>query len=489
MKYILAHDFGTSGDKASLFTIEGKFVKTKTVGYKTHYSNGTWAEQDPADWWNAFCQSTKELIEGVNAEDILCVAFDGTNPNCLCVDENCNPLYPAILWQDARSSEECTELTELLPKKYTKDYPNGRMKADRTLPKLLWIKKHHPEVFEKTYKVLPVLHNYIIMKLTGKAICDITSAGSTAFMNPERTHWSQEVLDLAGIPMSMLPEVHERTDIVGEITEEFTPLCGLAPGTKLVCGTGDTGCTSIGAGLIKTGDMYFSGGTSAGIVLIPDPEKKPVYKNQLTASSGSSLSWLKNTLCVPEQIEAKETGRDVYDIINEKVDSAPVGSNGVIFHPYLAGEREPRNNPKAKGSFVGISLTTTREDMMRSVIEGIGFNIGVIVDRIRDAGYKVDSLLIVGGLGKGDVTRQIFADIMDVELRALKYMDEAATVGCAVLGGMAMGIYEDESAVEKFMEISSITKPNPENVKKYAKLKPIFEKIYQGLEPVYPDLY
>ncbi len=489
MKYILAHDFGTSSDKASLFTTEGKFVKTKTVGYKTHYSNGTWAEQNPDDWWNAFCQSTKELVEGVNVEDILCVAFDGTYPNCLCVDKDCNPLYPAIIWQDARSSEECDELTALLPKKYTEGYPNGKMKSDRTLPKLMWVKKHYPEVFEKTYKVLPTLHSYIIMKLTGKAVCDMSCAGSTAFMNPEKTAYSKELLDLTGIPESILPEVHKRTDVVGEIPAEMVSVCGLAAGTKLVCGTGDTGCTSIGAGLIKPGDVYFSGGTSAGIVVNPDPTKKESLKGLLTASSGSSLSWLKNTICVPEQMEAKETGRDVYDIINEKVAAAPVGSNGVMFHPYLAGEREPRNNPKAKGSFVGISLTTTREDMMRSVIEGIGFNIGVILDRVRAAGYKADSLLIVGGLGKGEVTRQIFADIMNVELRALKYMDEAATVGCAVLGGIALGIYEDETAVEKFMEISGVTKPNPENVKKYAKYKPIFEKIYQGLEPVYPDLY
>ncbi len=486
-KYILAHDFGTSGDKASLFTTEGKFVKTKTVGYQTHYSNGSWAEQDPEDWWDAFCKGTKQLVEGIEVKDILCVAFDGTFPNCLCVDREGKALYPAMIWQDARSAKECEELTSMIPEKYIKHFPRGRMGMDRTLPKLYWIKKNRPDVFEKTFKVFPSVQDYIIMKLTGKAICDYANGGSTAMMNIERTDWSDEILEIAGIPRSMMPSLHNRTDIVGEITEEFSALCGLAAGTKLVCGTGDTGCTSIGAGLLKPGDAYMNGGTSAGIILKPYPDKPAA--GGLTASSGSSFSWLKNTICKYEQMLSAQTGRDVYDIINEEIASASIGSNGVMFHPYLAGERAPRNNQMAKGSFVGISLTTSRADMLRSVIEGIGFNINVILQRVRDAGYPIESLLIVGGLGKGKITRQIFADIMNVELRTLKYMDETATVGCAVLGGIAMGIYADESAVEKFMEIGEITKPIPENVKKYERLKPIFEKIYEGLEPVYPYLY
>ena len=233
-----------------------------------------------------------------------------------------------------------------------------------------------------------------------------------------------------------------------------------------------------------------NGGTSAGILALVNKGEDVRCIGGLTASSGTSFSWLKNQICKYEQELAKQTGRDVYDIINESIASAPVGSNGVMFHPYLAGERDPRNNGKAQGSFVGISLTTKREDILRSVIEGIGFNIGVIMDGVRAQGLDVKSVVIVGGLGKGEITRQIFADIMDVEIRAPKYMEEAATIGGAVLGGIAMGIYEDEaSALEKYLEIAATTRPNPENVAKYAKLKPIFEKIYEGLYDVYPDIY
>ena len=482
MEYILAHDFGTSADKASLFTTEGQFVRTKTVSYPTYYSFGTHAEQDPEDWWKAFCESTKALLEGIDAKRVLCVAFDGTYPNCLCVDKNLKPLHKAMIWQDSRSYVEAREISALLPPKYTAGRPNNVLPTDRTLSKLLWVKKNQPEIFLNTYKIFPSVMDYIILKLTGNTVCDMETGGGTAMMNVERTDWSDEVLQIAGVPKSMMPELHKRTDIVGEVPEAFSKECGLAAGTKLVMGTGDSACTSIGAGMLNEGDAYMNGGTSAGILAKGAGGKK---LGGQTTSSGSSLSWLKNNICLEEQILAKQSGRDVYDIIGEEISKVPIGSNGVLFHPYLAGERAPRNNPRAKGSFVGITLTSTRFDLMRSVVEGIGLNVNLILQSVRDQGYDIKRIPIVGGMGKGPVVRQIFADIMNVELVTFEYMDEAATVGAAVLGGIALGIYADETAVHKFMKVASITYPNAENHEKYKKLMPLFEKVYESQVPVY----
>jgi xylulokinase len=485
MEYILAHDFGTSADKASLFTTGGQFVKTKTVSYPTHYSFGTHAEQDPEDWWNAFCASTKALLEGIDASKVLCVAFDGTYPNCLCIDRDLKPLHRAMIWQDSRSYVEAREISALLPPKYTAGRPNNILPTDRTLGKLLWVKKHLPEVFEKTYKVFPSVMDFIILKMTGNTVCDMATGGGTAMMNVERTDWSDEVLGIAGIPRSMMPTLKKRTDVVGEVPAAMTALCGLAAGTKLVMGTGDSACTTIGAGMLNEGDAYMNGGTSAGILAKGRDGKQ---LGGQTTSSGSSLSWLKNNICIPEQQLAKQMGRDVYDIIGETIASVSVGSNGVLFHPYLAGERAPRNNPRAKGSFVGITLTTTREDLMRSVVEGIGLNVNLILQSIRDQGYDLRRIPIVGGMGKGPVVRQIFSDIMNIELVTFEYMDEAATVGAAVLGGIAIGLYKDESAVEKFMKISSVTVPNAENHEKYRKIMPLFEEVYEAQKPVYEHM-
>ena len=447
-------------------------------------------EQDPDEWWAAFCNSTKELTKDIDVKDIIAVGFDGTFPNCLCIDKDGNKLNNAYIWQDVRAVEECAELEGIIPHELLLCNRDGKIGANETLPKIYWIKKNKPEIFEKTAMIFPAVQDYIIWKLTGVAATSFAAAGNTTMMTQDHTDWSDEILSYIGLTREQMPVIHERTDIIGEVTEKYAEECGLAVGTKLVIGSGDTQCSMIGAGLIKPGDAYMNGGTSAGILALAPEGSGQRMLGGLTASSGTSYSWLKNQICKYEQELEKQTGRNVYDIINEEIASAPVGSNGVMFHPYLAGERSPRNNGKAQGSFVGISLTTKREDILRSVIEGIGFNIGVIMDSVRAGGLDLKSIVIVGGLGKGDITRQIFADIMNVEIKAPKYMEEAATIGGAILAGIAMGIYEDEeSALEKYLEIAAVTKPIPENVEKYAKLKPIFEKIYEGLYDVYPDIY
>ena len=297
MKYILAHDFGTSGLKSSIFTTEGQFVKTKTEPYPTYYSNGSWVEQDPEDWWKAFCKNNKALLNDIDPKDVAVVGFDGTYPNCLCIDKDLKPLNRCMIWQDARSFKEAEEISKALPAKYTASRPNGILGTDRSLNKLLWVKKNQPEIFEKTWKILPCVQDYIIMKLAGVVVVSKDAAGSTAFMNVEKTEWSEEVLSIAGIPMSMMPEFHNKTDIVGTVSQEMSEECGLAEGTKLVIGTGDSQCMNIGAHMFEEGDGYMNGGTSAGILCLN--AKKAKLGGQ-TASSGSSLSWLKNTICLHE---------------------------------------------------------------------------------------------------------------------------------------------------------------------------------------------
>lgn len=475
--YILAHDFGTSAVKSSLFTIEGELTKSVAAAYPTYHTRETWAEQDPEDWWRAFCLNNKMLLEPVDRESVLCVSFSGAYPNCLCVDTEMKPLHRAMIWQDARAAEETRLLNTQLE---SRGLPP--VSADRTLPKLLWIKKHLPEHFAGIYKVIPSAADYIILKITGMALCDHGTACGTAMFDRDNNRWSGEILELSEISDSFLPEPRGRTEIAGEVPAHLEDECGLAAGTKLVMGTGDSACTSIGAGLFRPGDAYISGGTSAEVIALDKDGKK---LGRPTASSGASLNWLKNTICLAEQRIAEESGRDAFDIICEMIVKAPVGSNGVMFHPYLAGERATRNNLNAKGSFVGISLATTRADLIRSVVEGIGFNLNLLLEDIRNQGLNITRMPIVGGLGKSPALRQVFADIMNVEIISYEYMDEAAAVGAAVLGGIALGLYKDETAAERFMKIVSITTPTVENHEKYARLIPLFEKVYEAQLPLY----
>lgn len=485
MNYILAHDFGTSGDKALLFTTEGRAINSEFAGYSTYHCEGSHSEQDPEDWWNAFCQCNTGLLKGIDASKVLCVSFDGAFPNCLCVDKDLKPLHRCITWQDSRAYDEAREISKLLPQSYLSGKSNGIMEVNRTLPKLLWIKKNQPDIFKNTYKVFSCFTEYIILKLTGKAVCDYKTASITGMMNPEQTDWSDLVLSTAGIPRSIMPELRLRTDIIGDVPEKLSQTCGLAAGTKIVMGTGDSWSTNIGAGMLHTGDAYLNSGTSAGILMLGKGGKR---MGGQTASSGSALTWLRDTICCPEQQIAKSSGRNCFDHIDESIMKSPVGSNGVLFHPYLAGELDPRRNPQAKGSFVGITLTTTREDLMRSVLEGIGLNLNLILQSILDQGYTLKRIPIVGGMGKSPVIRQIFADIMNIELVTYENIDKVAAMGAAVLGGIALGLYKDETAVEKFINITSLTVPNAENHQKYKKIMPLFEEVYEAQKPVYEHM-
>lgn len=479
MKYILAHDFGTSADKAALFTVDGAMVAKNAVSYPSRYAEDQ-VEQDPNDWWYAFCKNNEVLLSGYDPADVLCVSFDGTAPNCLCVDRNMRPLDSAMIWQDVRAKEEAEMLSAILPERHLQSHPGKKLSADRTLAKLLWVKHHRPEMFTHTWKVLPCVTSYIILRLTGRAVCDYGVARTTAMLEPDNSDWSDEILTWAKIDRTLLPELIDRAEIAGMVGPK--PECGLTPGTPVVVGTVDYACTAVGAGIYQPGSFLLCGGTSASIDGFDLTGKR---FGRATTASGGSLVWLKNQICHEEQRIALETGDDVFEVMDREIAKAPVGSGGVIFQPYLAGARSVFNDAAIKGSFVGISLSTTRAELMRSVVEGIGFNLNLILQSIRDMGIPVTHMPIVGGLGNGAVVRQIFADIMDVSFVTYTTMNESSAVGAAVLGGVALGIYPDESASKLFLHIDGITEPNPEARKRYAELMPQYHMLYQQLQTYY----
>lgn len=481
MKYILTHDFGTSADKAALFSIDGELIESCSVAYPTVYRDGGVAEQDAHTWWKAFCDGSKKLLASITPGDVLCVSFDGAGPNCLCVDKNMQPLHKAMIWQDNRAAAEAKELEQwcassLVPRRIT---------PDRTLSKLLWLKKHHPDVIDQTWRVLPCIPNYIILRLTGRAVCDRGAARSTAMLTSDNTGWDKPFLADVNLPTDILPELAESTDIVGMVPETMSEACGIAAGTPIVVGTLDNACTQIGAGILRPGDIFIIGGTSASVEGL---DNHGARIGRPTAASGASLNWAKNQLCEMEQFMAKQLGESSYDIINREIADSPVGANGLIFHPYLAGARSVLDNPKAKGAFFGLSLTTTRGDMLRSVVEGIGFNLDLILQSIRDAGVCVTRMPIVGGLGRGAAVRQIFADIMNVELVTYENTDVTAAAGAAVLGGIALGIYKGKSASERFIRIQTVTHPIAENVEKYRPRAELFRELYERMAPVYDKM-
>ena len=502
-KYILAHDLGTSGNKASLFTVDGKLMGSQVFAYDVHYFNGTWAEQDAEDWWKAVCVTSRNLIEatGIAPEEIGAVSFSGQMMGCLCVDRQGNPLRKAIIWADQRAQKQAAQIEEHISQQDFYHIVGHRNTASYGIQKLMWVRDNEPDIYEQTYKTLNA-KDFIVYRLTGKFYTEYSDANSVACFDLNKLQWSDELISYAGIDGDKLPELKPSTFMAGGVTEEASKATGLAMGTPVVLGAGDGVTANVGAGSIKPGKTYSCMGTSAWITTTTE---KPIYDPQMRSvtwahavpglyapngtmqTAGGAYSWLKNTICTMESYQAKELGKSPYDLINEEIEKSPVGSNGVLFLPYLLGERAPRWNADAKGSFLGLKAETTRADMLRSVLEGVTMNLAIVLDILKTQ-VDIDEIMVVGGGAKGRIWRQIMADVYNTRIVVPTVLEEAGSMGAAVIGGVGAGIYKDFGAIENFLEIADVQEPEPAAVEAYRPVRELFDDCYFALEKVYAKM-
>lgn len=502
-KYILAHDLGTSGNKASLFTEEGKMIGSEVASYDVHYFNGTWAEQNADDWWQAVCHSTKSLINrlDINPSNIAVVSFSGQMMGCLCVDETGQPLREAIIWADQRAQEQVTMIEKQISQKDYYQIVGHRNTASYGLQKFIWIKDNEPEIYEKTYKVLNA-KDYIVAKLTGNFYTDYSDGNGFGCFDINNLQWSDKLIDIANIDKNKLPELKPSTFQAGKVTLKASEHTGLLEGTPVVIGGGDGVTASVGAGSIEPGKTYCSVGTSAWITTAAE---KPIFDEEMRTvnwahvvpglyapngtmqTAGESYSWLTKTLFKEVIQEAKEKGVSPYELINEEIEKVPIGSNGVLFLPYLLGERAPRWDAYAKGAFIGLKSETSNWDLARSVLEGVSFNLAIVLEALRKE-MVIDEITIIGGGAKGPVWRQIMSEIYNADLLVPEVIEEASSMGAAVTGGVGIGLFEDFTVVNDFIEINDTHHPDAASVKDYEPYKELFEESYQALQNIFVKL-
>ncbi len=500
MKYILAHDLGTSGNKATLFSQEGKLVGSTVFTYGTHYFNETWVEQDPADWWRAVCETSAGLIQStkVNPADIAAVSFSGQMMGCLCVDQKGTPLRPSIIWADQRAQAQQQAIAKKIELKDYYRIAGHRNSASYGIQKLMWVRDNEPDVYKKTYKTLNA-KDYIVFKLTGKFYTEPSDATSNACIDLNTLTWSAKIVDIAGIDFDKLPELVPSTHVAGGVTREAAEATGLAEGTPVVLGGGDGVCANVGAGSVKVGKTFSYVGSSAWIASTSD---KPVFDEQMRTvtwahivpgkyapngtmqSAGGSYGWLKSQIATSETLEAENQGISPYELINREIEQSPIGAAGVIFLPYLLGERAPRWNVDARAAFLGLKMENQRRDLFRAVMEGVTMNLGVILDILRQH-ISIEEILVIGGGAKGKVWRQMMADVYNARIKAPALLEEATSMGAAVTGGVGVGLFQDFDAIERFLDVSHVHEPDPEAVKAYGPVKELFEMSYQALLPVY----
>ena len=503
MKYIIAHDLGTSGNKATLFSEEGTLIGSTVYAYGCHYFNDTWAEQDPSDWWRSICETTRGLLHqtGIDPGDVAAVSFSGQMMGCLCVDKQGRPLRPSIIWADQRAQAQQRAIGEKidLPDYYR--IVGHRNAASYGLQKLMWVRDNEPDVYRQTYKTLNA-KDYIVYKLTGRFLTEPSDASSNACVDLNTLKWSERIVDIAGIDGDKLPEIVPSTHVAGGVTREAAEATGLMEGTLVVMGGGDGVCANVGAGSVRPGQTFSYVGSSAWIASTSD---QPVFDPQMRTvtwahivpgmyapngtmqSAGGSYAWLKNRICRYEAVEAERRGVSPYELINEEIGQSPIGANGVIFLPYLLGERAPRWNPDARGAFIGLKMENERRDVLRSVLEGVTMNLGVILEILRQH-LTIDALLVIGGGAKGAVWRQMMADVYNARVRVPKLLEEATSMGAAVTGGVGVGLFRDFDAIDRFISVETEHVPDPEAAKAYGPVKEMFELCYRSMLPVYEKM-
>jgi xylulokinase len=498
MRYILAHDVGTTGNKATLYDEEGALVQSSFAPYGTAYKHQGWAEQNPRDWWRSLCTSTQQLLHesGISNSDVACIVFSGQMMGAVPVDSQGQPTRNALIWADQRSVSQIDRVAERIDPRRVYAITGHRLSASYSAGKILWLKENEPEAYNRTYKFVHA-KDFLIARLTGVFVTDPSDASGTNLFDLEGGIWSDELLRAFDIPRDKLPDIRPSTDVVGEVQPAVTEETGLASGTPVVLGGGDGSCAATGAGVIREGVAYNYVGSSSWIGVatkrpILDPEMRTFTWAHLLPglftptgtmqAAGSSYQWARDQLAGAESLVAEHLGISPYDLMNGEVMQSPPGARGLLFLPYLLGERSPRWNPHARGAFVGLTIRHRPPDLIRAVMEGITLNLRVILEAFRRQGARVNALRVIGGGARSSEWNAIMADIFGLPVLRLALLEEATSMGAAVAGGVGVGIWKDFSQVDTMVAVQSESRPDPQRHEFYTEAYDIFNDLYDVLD-------
>ena len=485
-EYILGIDIGTSACKIAVFDKSGEIIATETGAYKVYYPKEGFVEQKPFEWWTVICDTVKSVITrgNINPGDIKAVGIDGQSWSAIMLDKNGEIIFDNPIWMDTRSAEICEELKRSIGEKAIFDVCGNPVAPTYTSPKLIWFKRNYPEIYNKTHKVLQS-NSYIVYKLTGQISQDLSQCYGFHFFDMRKRQWNIELAKEMGIDINLLPDISNCHDIVGEVTGEAANLTGLLEGTPVVAGGLDAACGTLGAGVIDDGQTQEQGGQSGGMSICLEKYKsheKLIMCSHVvpdrwllqggTVGGGGSFKWLKENFFKDINFAEMDT----------LAASTPCGADGLVFLPYMAGERSPIWDAKAKGVFYGIDYSKNRGHFIRAVMEGVAYSLLHNTKTAEEADSFINIMYSTGGSANSDVWTQIKSDVTNMPI-GVPSSDTSTTLGAALLAGVAVGIYSDfHDAVKNSVSIKKTYNPNAENHEIYKKGYKIYLEIYENLK-------
>jgi len=504
MNHLMGIDVGTTGVKVLLINGEGVAISKAFTEYPLHIPQPGWAEQDPEDWWNATVMCIKKVLgdSGLGAGEVTALGLTGQMHGSVFLDKENRVLRPAILWCDQRTATQCTEITKKIGRCRLIQLTCNPAFTGFTAPKILWVRENEPDIYERSNKIL-LPKDYVRFKLTGDYATDVSDASGTSLLDVKKRKWSEEVLDELDIQEDLLPNVYESPEITGEVSREASVSTGLKLGTPVVGGAGDNAAGAVGSGVIEDGIVWASIGTSGVVFASCDEPKtdpagrihtfchavpKKWHLMGVMLSAGGSLRWFRDNLGGLEIQAGKSRGEDPYVLLDAEASRAEPGCKGLIFLPYMAGERTPHGDPNARGVFFGLTLHHGKPHLIRSVMEGVAYGMRDSLEIMRGLGIKTNQIRASGGGARSDLWRQIQADIYGTELVTIN-SEEGPAFGAALLAGVGAKVYGDVGeACERTIKKAGRTKPIKENMKIYDKYYEIYRSLYPALKSCFDNI-
>lgn len=496
MQYVMGLDIGTSGVKALILSKTGKVISTANESYPLATPNSGWAEQNPTDWWQAVIEVIDKVIKkgNIDADKIAGLSLSGQMHSSVFLDDKMEVIRPAILWSDTRTAKQCKEIIEKVGglDNLINEVSNPALEGF-TAPKILWLKENEPKNYKKiNYVLMP--KDYIRYKLTGEINTEVSDAAGTLLFDVKEQEWSKEIIEKLDLDYNILPTVLNSIDIAGQINKSTAEMTSLSLGTPVAAGGADNACGAVGSGIIKKGRVMVSIGSS-GVVLAQSNQPKADQKGRIhlfnhakpdswymmgvMLSAGMSFNWLKEKL-FQDKLD--------YNNLNQKAANVEVGSEGLIFLPYLYGERTPHADANARGVFFGISGRHQQKHFVRAVMEGVTFGLKDSLRLIEKQNVDIKEIRAIGGGAKSEVWQQIMADILGYPINLLN-VEEGPAYGAALIAGVGVGVFNSfETVADNIIKVKKTVQPNKENVKKYKKYYELYRELYPSLKNQYEKL-